>query len=360
MGIKGLHQIIKKYADVVYTPRHLSEYAYKKIAVDISLYLFKYKATFRERWLSAFISLISVLRKNDIHCVFIFDGKAPKEKEQERKARAESRDKLETKVNDIEHDVEQYDRTGEVSDLLRKVWEENKSAGPPRLLGGSSSAFSIKVVKEYLEKIKGQVIHISEEDFVMARELFDILQVPYIKAEGEAETYASHLCVHGLVDAVASEDTDVLAYGTPLFVTKINTAEETCVEISYEELTETMGLTPEMFRDVCIMCGTDYNTNIRGIGPDKALKLIVDNGSIEKIAEIVDPKTGLPKYDVECLKYERVRELFSIPEEMNVTIPYCGKPDFPRLRKWLWTRKITYNVDAIIASFQSSQMSFDD
>lgn len=360
MGIKGLHQVIKKYAEDVYVQRHLSEYAYKRIAVDISLYLFKYKAIFRERWISAFISLIACFRKHDIHCVFIFDGKAPKEKEEERRARAESRDKLENKVEEIEHDIEEFERSGEISDLLQKVWTENKSAGPPRLLGGSSQGFSIKIVKEYLDRIKGQVIRITEDDFIKARELFDLLQVPYIKAEGEAESFASHLCVRGLVDAVASEDTDVLAYGTPIFVTKINTSDETCVEINYSELLERMGLTPEMFTDLCIMCGTDYNTNIRGIGPDKALKLLVDRGSIEEIAQITDSKTGEAKFDISCLKHERVRELFSVPERLEVRIPYCGKPDFVKLRKWIWSQGIRYNVESIVANFQPRELTFDD
>jgi hypothetical protein len=151
MGIKGLHTIIKKYVEEVYTPRHLSHYAFKKVAVDISLYMFKYKATFREKWASAFINLISVLRKNDVHCVFIFDGKAPPEKEEERKNRAASRDKIETRVFDIEQSLDHYYQSGVVDDLLYKIWEDNANADKVASLLRSNvkRAFDVKIVETY-------------------------------------------------------------------------------------------------------------------------------------------------------------------------------------------------------------------
>lgn len=359
MGIKGLHDIIRKYAENVYTPRHLSEYAYKKIAIDISLYLFKYKATFQDRWLSAFIKLISVFRKYDIHCIFIFDGKAPKEKDEERQMRSENREKLENKSSEIEEDINNFNLTGQTTPLLQKVWEEH-GGSTNRLLGGKRP-FSIRICQEYLEKIKGQIIRITEEDLKMARQLFDILKVPYIKAEGEAETFASYLCVHGLVDAVASEDTDVLVYGTPIFITKINTSDETCVEINHQELIETLDMTSESFMDLCIMCGSDYNSNIRGLGPDKSYKLLIEHKSIEEIENIIDPKTNEPKYNADCLKYIRVRELFTVPKTLSISsIPHCGKPDLVELRKFLWQNRINYNVDSLVLSFQNREMVFEE
>ncbi len=363
MGIKGLHTIIKKYVEGVYTPRHLSHYAFKKVAVDISLYMFKYKATFREKWASAFINLITVLRKNDVHCVFIFDGKAPPEKEEERKNRAADRDKLETKVFDIGQSLDRYYQTQVVDELLQKIWEENANTDKvvSLLRANAKKAFNISVVEAYYQRLKGQIISVTEDDFKLARELFDILQVPYIQAVGEAETYASQLCVRGLVDAVASEDTDVLAYGTPTFITKINTSDETCVEIDYQELISSMGLTSEQFTDLCIMCGTDYNDNMRGIGPDKSYKLLVEHGTIEDIEKIVDKKTGELKFDTSVLKYKRGREMFSTPAKIKQKIPYCGKPDIKKLQKWLFENNITFNAANILSSFErKEELVFED
>jgi flap endonuclease-1 len=358
MGIKGLKPLIEKYVDDIYVERHLSEYAYKKVAVDISLYMFKYKATFQERWPNAFITLVSVLRKHNIHCVFIFDGKAPIEKDEERKSRSDDRVKREAKASDMESDIEEFHRSGEISPLIMQVWEE-KQGNPNRLLGGKKP-FNISVVQDHLNHIKSQIIHISQSDFELAKNIFDNLEVPYIQAEGEAESFASHLCVRGLVDAVASEDTDVLAYGCPIFMTKINTSEETCIEIDYTRLVQSMNMSPSQFTDLCIMCGTDYNSNIKGVGPVNSYKLLLQYGTIDAIEAVVDPVSGQPKYDVSPLKYHRVRELFTVPETVHARIPYCGKPDMTRFRRFLWQNNISYNVDNIEPHFRPKAIVFED
>jgi flap endonuclease-1 len=160
---------------------------------------------------------------------------------------------------------------------------------------------------------------------------------------------------------VASEDTDVLAYGTPTFITKINTSDETCVEINYEELTTALGLTQEQFTDLCIMCGTDYNENMKGIGPDKSYKLLVENGLIEDLEKIVDNKTGELKFDTSVLKYKRGREMFSTPEVIKQKIPYCGKPDTKKLQRWLFENNISFNIEAIVRSFErKEELVFED
>jgi hypothetical protein len=42
-----------------------------------------------------------------------------------------------------------------------------------------------------------------------------------------------------------------------------------------------LGLSMPQFIDLCIMCGCDYATNIRGIGAVRALNLIKQHGSVE-------------------------------------------------------------------------------
>ena len=98
MGIKNLFKFLRTNCPEIFEEIHLSEYSFKKIAIDVSLYLCKFKIIFQERWLHAFINLVSCLRRNDVHCVFIYDSGAPPEKEQERKERAEQRAKSEKRV----------------------------------------------------------------------------------------------------------------------------------------------------------------------------------------------------------------------------------------------------------------------
>ena len=60
MGIKNLNVFLRKNCPEVYEEIHISEYAYKKVAIDTSLFLCKYKAIYGEKWLVAFINLVSI------------------------------------------------------------------------------------------------------------------------------------------------------------------------------------------------------------------------------------------------------------------------------------------------------------
>lgn len=362
MGIKGLHNVIKKYAEDAYVKKHLSEYAYKKIAVDISLYIFKYKAIFGDRWINSFINLIAVFRKNEIHCVFVFDGKAPEEKDAEKQARMEQREKLRDKISNIEFLLSEYHSSGEIHDDLKKIYEDNaeESDKVSLLKISNRKNFDIKVVENYLMKIKSQVISISKEDIQLVQQMFKLLHVPYIQSPYEAETFCAQLCVRGLVDCVTSEDTDVLAYGTPVFLTKVNLAEESGIEINFDKLMDLLGMNWEQFRDLCIMCGTDYNANIKGIGPDKSYKLLVEHKSIEEIAKVIDKKTMLPKFDTTVLNYQRTRELFSVPENMDVVVEFCGRPDFEEVQKFFFKNSIRVNMDYIKKCFAPPEIVFED
>ena len=62
---------------------------------------------------------------------------------------------------------------------------------------------TIRIKKEYIDDLKN---------------LFNLMGVSYIQADGEAEAYASELCRIGYVDAVVTEDMDTLAYGCPVLI----------------------------------------------------------------------------------------------------------------------------------------------
>ena len=61
MGIKNLHKFLRRHCPEIYVKKSLREYAYQKIAIDISVYLFTYKIIFGDQWLDAFIKLICCL-----------------------------------------------------------------------------------------------------------------------------------------------------------------------------------------------------------------------------------------------------------------------------------------------------------
>ena len=354
MGIKNLHKFLRKHCPEVYTNVHLSNYAFKKVAIDISLYMFKYKTIFGDSWLQAFVNLVACLRKNEIHCLFVYDNGCPIEKIKEREDRIASREKIRDKIKLLEKQVKHFHNTNEIGDEIQEIYDKYGSSNKvKRLLSNKVITFDINIVEERIAKMKGQVVKITSGDFELTKELFEIIGVPWILANGEAETTCSHLCVSKVVDAVLSEDTDVLAYNTPLFLTKINSAENTCIEIKVKDILESLEITYETFRDLCIMCGTDYNKNIPRVGPETSFKLLKNYETIDGISENT-------VHDVTILNHVRSRELFTANSEMKTEVPFCKKPDWENLNRFLFENNCHVNIEYVKSCFATKELIFSD
>ena len=347
MGIKNLHKFLRKHCPEIYVKKSLREYAYQKIAIDISVYLFTYKTIFGDRWLDAFIKLICCLRKNDIHCVFIYDGKSPPEKELEKQKRKSSRDKQEKKIHEIETAIETFYQTNHIEDILLDVIKKKTSPMRQRLLKNAPKSFDIRICEKYLAKKKAQIVHLTNEDFKVSKSLFTILGIPYYTSSSEGETMCAHLALNNKVYGVLSADTDILAYGTAIFLTKINTVEETVIEIRVENILKALNLTQTQFTDFCILCGTDYNSNMFGIGPEKAFKLITECKSIDNI------KT----HDTTILNHKRARELFS-NVSIDLHIPFCKRPNFESVKGFLFHNNCKIHISTITDAFKPRTFEF--
>jgi 5'-3' exonuclease len=351
MGIKDLSKFLRdKYPDV-FELIHISEYHFRRVAIDTSLYLCNYKAVYGEEgWLGAFIKLVACLRENEIHCVFIYDSSFPPEKEAERKERADARKKMEERVCRLEDAIERYHSSGEIDNLLVDFQAKRKIGQKSMLIPNSVNIHAIEFA---VKKMRKQLFSVTAQDFAVTKQLFDILKVPYFNAPLEAETMCADLCIQGKVDAVLSEDTDVLAYGAPTFLTKVNVSDGSCIRIKHADVLEKMGMTADEFLDFCIMCGTDYNKNIFKVGPMKAQKLIEMHRSIDNIAE----KTSL---DISILNHVRVRQLFREYQRSKVAVPYCGCPDFNTLQQFVVKKNLRVNTDSLRKSFVHNIVVFED
>lgn len=353
MGIKNnFNGLIRKIKPDIFKQVHISEYAYEKIAIDISLYLHKFKAISGDKWLLSITSLIMCLRRYNVHCVFIFDGKAPPEKETEREKRKNDRDKSNKQLFELEDALGAYNRDGTIHQCLIDLYDKrNKERDPVRLLS-TSNKINMKWVENKIEQKKKQSFSVSSRDFELIKELLTLLNIPYYTAPGEAEKACSKLCIDKQVVAVLSDDTDLLAYKTPISLSKLNilNGSVTCVHI--DELLDGLGMDRHQFTDLCIMCGTDYNSNIPRIGSNTSYAYMKQYRSIEQF----EKETSI---DVSVLHHTRVRTLFNHFEPIGIdNIPYCGKPDFNKLNEFMFKRNIHINVNHIKEQFENKQLVF--
>ena len=198
------------------------------------------------------------------------------------------------------------------------------------------------------------MVTIKAEDMEEILALCATLNMPFYIAKQEAESMCSYLARAGKVDAVITEDSDVLAYGVPCWVSSVE-YDGTCTRILMEDIVREMGLTEEQFLDFCIMCGTDFNETVPKIGPVGAYQGLLKLGSIEKICEERQISGEEWKTDV-------VRSIFHSPckeavsARRNWVLVECEpvfqvKPDREKVLSYLQEKQ--YNSHYAIHYFQS-------
>ncbi|KAI9294083.1 PIN domain-like protein, partial [Neoconidiobolus thromboides FSU 785] len=106
-------------------------------------------------------------------------------------------------------------------------------------------------------------------------------KVKYMVAPFEADAQLAYLAKTNQVDAVISEDSDLLVYECPTVIYKLNLQGEG-IEINYKDIPTVPILgkqysDPKKFRHLCILAGCDYLPNIRGIGLKKAIRYLKDS-----------------------------------------------------------------------------------
>jgi 5'-3' exonuclease len=350
MGIKNLHQFLKKKCPHVYQTVSLNKFKHKTIAVDLSIYLFKYKIIFGAKWLDAFLYLIANMNEKYINLIFVYDTKSPPEKEMERRLRSEARAKLKAKLDKIKNIWDQIKpKEMNVEDFVVPEIEDHVFMQFINRQVSINNTVSTRTVEEEIQKIENSLTYISSIDFGITKLLFHACGIPTMDAEGEAEATCAALNINNFVTGVLTDDTDVLAYSTPLMIYKLNFEEHTCIEIDYEYLLQELGLNREAFLDFCIMCGTDYNPTIPRIGCERAFKLIQEYGSIENI--------GLynPTVAIDVLNYKRIREIFNYQLRDNTTIPDNQPPNKTELIEFCFRHNCQFDIRRIIKDLKSEQ-----
>ncbi|MCS7136065.1 MAG: flap endonuclease-1 [Nitrososphaerota archaeon] len=159
-----------------------------------------------------------------------------------------------------------------------------------------------------------------------SKRLLDAMGIPTVQAPSEGEAQAAYMAAKGDVYASASQDMDSLLFGSPRLVRNLSIVgkrklpgKKAYVEIepeliSLDILLSSLGITRELLIDIGILVGTDYCEGVKGIGPKKALKLVKEYGSAEKVLEALNATLEVPP--------EVIRQIFLKP---NVTDNYTLK-----------------------------------
>ena len=156
MGIKSLNTLISKFTNVAKKRVRLSNFSGQRFAIDTNLYLYKYLYG-KNNHIDGIFFMINKLKKFNIECIFVFDGKPPIEKQNKIDSRKLTRNKLESRLDclkmDMQHNVDSKDAQDQI-DCLEK-----------------------------------RIIYINQDIITNTKKLFDLMAIPYIEADCEAEHY---------------------------------------------------------------------------------------------------------------------------------------------------------------------------
>jgi len=173
------------------------------------------------------------LLEYNIKPVYIFDGKPPEFKRRTLEKRKEMKEKYREKY---------------LSALEEENYEDAKR------YASATSRIDNKIVHE-------------------AKELLDVLGIPYIQAPSEAEAQASYMTKIGDAFAVGSQDYDSLLFGAKYVVRNLNLKEDLEL-IDLERNLKELGIDQEQLILIGMLIGTDFNEGVKGIGPKTALKIV--------------------------------------------------------------------------------------
>ena len=136
-----------------------------------------------------------------------------------------------------------------------------------------------------------------------SRELLRLLDVPVVEAPAEGEAQCAYMNRVGDADYSGSEDYDALLFGGPATLRQLTSKGDPEL-MDLERTLADHDVTYEQLVDVAMLCGTDFNEGVRGIGPKTAMKAVKEHGDL--FAVLSDRGADMAHAD-------RIRELFLDP-----------------------------------------------
>jgi flap endonuclease-1 len=236
-----------------------------------------------------FYRTCSLLEKG-VKPVYVFDGKPSILKKQEVDRRKKKKE--------------------EAEELRKKALKEGRLADAARLAQRTT-----RITREMVGESK---------------KLLGSMGLPWVQAPSEGEAQCAFMAAKGVVPAAATQDFDALLFGAPVLVRNLTLAGKRRLpggrgftEVSPERfvLSEELArleLSREQLVWIGLLCGTDFNSGISGVGPMKSLKLVREHSSLREICVELEQ-------DYES--FHEVEQLFLEPNVEETAEPGFGEPD---------------------------------
>lgn len=225
MGIRHLNKLIKMQCNNAIHPMHLSELSGKCIAIDTSIYLYKFEGN--GDLMEGMYAMLSAFVRYNIDAIFVFDGKPPAEKAELLKQRKLDKWKNNERRKEL---LEQYETLIDKTAAKNEIHLLNKQCAT---ISKTKTENVIKLVSSF-----GMKHHV---------------------AQGEADQICAALVASGDAWACLSEDTDMFVYACPRVLRYFNVVNHSVTLYDFKQILNDLSLSESNFKKMCVLSGTDYN-----------------------------------------------------------------------------------------------------
>ena len=292
MGIRNLNQYLRNNCPQSIRCINIADLTGKRIAVDISIYLYKYEA--ENALLENMYVMLSIFRHYNIIPIFIFDGKPPVEKKALLIKRKEDRQEALEEYNKLQYKLQNNDYSDK-QDIIASM-----------------------------DLLKKQIVQINKDKIDKVKKLIRAYGATYYDAPGEADELCALLVINKKVWACLSEDMDMFVYGATRVLRYFSLIGHTAVLYYMKGILEETKMTQKEFKEICVLSGTDYNINAEGISKDDKITL---NITLKYFRKYKDSKSNLSFYewliektsyitDIELL--EKINNMFDVKMNKNI------------------------------------------
>ena len=229
MGIKYLNKFLRENTQNSIRLISMAELSGKKIAVDISIYMYKYESD--NALIENIYLMLSVFRYYNITAIFVFDGKPPAEKKDLLNKRRENKKEAEE----------------EFKQLKKQLTENNMDENEKQEIINS------------MDILKKQFVYINKLKIEQIKRLIRAYGSTYFDAPGEADELCAQLVIKNKVWACLSEDMDLFVYGCNRVLRYLSLLNHTAIIYDLKRILEELGISQKELREICVLSGTDYN-----------------------------------------------------------------------------------------------------
>lgn len=328
MGIKDFYKHLKSKCPECFVPTDYSVFENQKIALDMMNILYVYKARDEKNWMRRVIEFLIHLRNLRVHPVCVFDGQSHPLKQGTVEKRRSDREKGKERVEMLSQAVEQYRQHQVRTEYFEQFLESH-----PDLISKLTGRPILPQIYHYIQKLsKNYSLQFRTTEIETLKKILRALGIIVLEAEHDGEALCSQLSAKGEVEVVISNDSDVFFFGCRQVLFKFT--EQGGYLVKFSDILQVLGLTEEEFVDMCLLCGTDFNTSIRGVGFCRALALIQ---TYKTIHHEQFPFRDQLDFDL----FENIRSM-RVGKDSDF-VEYCRQIDTQKLEQLLFQ----YQIDGI-------------